>query len=319
MIELIKYFRILFLSTKISRERLKGFCEDHIQRLAANNPGGIFTTILTDVTNAYNAYYGDLSSEVTNLAVKEGKTIAMNESRGALEVLIGENEPLVKYTYRSDKDKYEEFYPLGVREYRDADLSTFETITLRYKNVLASHAADFPAGFVTDYNTAQALFVTNRNAQSTAKSAVDTERSDMATTRPALALQLTTNLLTIALEYVGDESKCAIYFDQTMLDAAFRESERKVSSEIDPGVLENIFDNVTKGEIRITIKNTGEVALDFGFTSAADAPFPGKSHLINPGQEESYNAAELGWTSVNKFLNVMNNEAQAGSYTVEKN
>src|SRR4051812_39971424 len=112
MIELLKYFRILFMSTRISRERLKAFCEDHIMRLTANNPGGIFTTVLTNVTNAYNAYYGDLSSELVNVAVKEGKTVAMNDSRSALEVVIRENENLVKYTYRTNPSSYEEFYPL---------------------------------------------------------------------------------------------------------------------------------------------------------------------------------------------------------------
>ena len=81
MIELVKYFRILFLSVRISRERLKDFTESHILSLTAHNPGGIFTTILTNVTAAYNNYYGDLSSEAVNLAVQEGKTIAMKASR----------------------------------------------------------------------------------------------------------------------------------------------------------------------------------------------------------------------------------------------
>jgi hypothetical protein len=38
MIELAKYFRILFMSSKLSRERLKAFCEDHIQRPGKSIP-----------------------------------------------------------------------------------------------------------------------------------------------------------------------------------------------------------------------------------------------------------------------------------------
>src|SRR6185295_16354611 len=146
MIELLKYFRILFLSVRISQERLKSFTEDHIQRLTANNPGGIFTTILTNVTNAYNAYYGDVASKSLNESVKEGKTIAMNESRSNLEKYISEGEKLIAYTYRTNKPFYEEFYPQGITEYYNADLANFETFVLRFKNVLASHAADFTAG-----------------------------------------------------------------------------------------------------------------------------------------------------------------------------
>jgi hypothetical protein len=42
-------------------------------------------------------------------------------------------------------------------------------------------------------------------------------------------------------------------------------------------------------------------------------------HTINPGQEVSFNAAELGWTLVIKFLNVTNNGALEGIYVAEKN
>src|SRR3989442_8566816 len=113
MIELIKYFRILFLSPKISQERLKLFCEKHIQQLTSNNPGGIFTPILTAVTNAYNAYYGDLASKSINRAVQEGLTVAMEASRAALVQNIRDNEKLIKYTYRNNMAVYEEFYPQG--------------------------------------------------------------------------------------------------------------------------------------------------------------------------------------------------------------
>jgi len=318
MIELIKYFRIMFMSTRISRDRLRAFTEDHIQRLTANNPGGIFTTILTDVTNAYNAFAGDLASKSLNEAVKEGKTIALTEAHDALEKQISENESLVRYTYRNNNPFYEEFYPLGITEYHDAGMEVFATITLRYRTVLANHNADFPAQFVTDYNTLYGTFVTNRNAQSTAKSAVSSEISDLAATRPALAKQLTVDLLTISLEYIGDESKADVYFDQAILDAAFRESERKVTSEINPGETQNVFDNITKGDLMIAVKNNGEDVINIAFKNAADVAVAAGEHPVNPGQEISLNAAEFGWTSENKFLNVTNNGALAGSYTVEK-
>ena len=318
MIELIKYFRTLFLSPKLSRERLKAFCEDHIQRLTANNPGGIFTTILTNITAAYNAFFGDLSSYSLNLAVKEGKTIALKESRDGLEKNISENEKLVAYTYRNDLATYEEFYPLGVSEYYNADYPTLATITERYKNVLTLHIADFPPAFATDFNAAASAFVLNLQDSQTAKANVSAEISDMATTKPALAKQLTTNLLTIALQYVGNESKADVYFDQAILDAAFRESEKKVSADINPAETQNVFDNITKGDLNLRIKNNGEGALNIGFKTAVDTAVPDTEHTITPGQEVTFQAAELGWTTAVKFLNMTNNGSLAGSYEVEK-
>lgn len=318
MIELAKYFRILFMSVRISRERLKDFTESHILRLTANNPGGIFTTILTAVTAAYNNYYGDLSSESVNLAVQEGKTIAMNASRVALEKILSDNENLVAYTYRNTPETYEEFYPLGMSEYYQSDLPTFETITDRYKTVLAAHAGDFTAGFVTDYNTAQALFKANREAQTTAKANVSAERSDLVTTREELAYYLTKNVLTIALEYTGEEAKAEVYFDQSILNAAFKESATKVDANIDPGLTQNVFDNVTKPEVEIKGNNNGEEALYIGYKASEDEACTAADKVLAPGEVGYATSGELGWSTTKKYLNVTNPGANAGSYIIEK-
>ena len=319
MIELVKYFRILFLSAKISLERLKGFTEDHIQRLAGNNPGGIFTQILNDVTVAYNAYFGDLASESLNEAVKEGKTIGMKEARKALEKNISDNEGQVRYTYRDNDTFYEEFYPHGVTEYLRADLATFETITLRYRNVLADHAGDFTPQFSADFNTFRGTFVTNRNLQLSAKGDVAAEKSDIATTKPALAEQLTVNLLTIALEYVGDESKADVYFDQAILNAAFNESAKKVTADINPDETQNVFDNISQPDVRLRIRVTGDdAAFNFGFKAADNSVVTETTHQLTNGADVTVTSAEWGWTSTNKNLNVTNPGAVAGSYVVEK-
>lgn len=320
MIELIRYFRILFLTPKLSRERLKAFCEDHIVRLTNNNPGGIFTTILTNVTAAYNAFFGDLSSFQLNEAVQEAKTEAMNASRTALLKQLSDNEKLVAYTYRNDAGVYQEFYPEGMDEYYQAPLALLENKGLRYKNALASHAADFPAQFVTDYNNVYQTYLDNRAAQTAAFGSVATERSDMNTTRPALAQQLTRNLLTISLQYLGDESKAEVYFNQQILDDAFRASERKVTAEIDPGQTHNVFDNITKPDVRLVVKNNGPTDLFLGFVSDPDSPVvQEESKQLKPGEEDSGLVSEGGWTHTNKYFNITNPlGGAAGSYIAEK-
>lgn len=319
MIELVKFFRILFLSERISVDRLKNFTEDHIQRLTANNPGGIFTAILTAVTTAYNNYFGDMSSKSLNLAVQEGKTQAMKESRDALLKQLSDNEKLVAYTYKDNKPAYEEFYPLGTTEYRNASLSQLETISGRYKEVLAAHATDFTTGFVTAYNTVQATFVANRAAQQAAFGNVAAERSDLTATRTALATQLTANVLTIALQYLGDESKAAEYFNQGILNAAFAEADRRVVSEINPSETQNIFNNISKGSVTLVIKNTGSQPLYVGFTETETQPVSeSEDKLLAPGAETGATAAEGGWTTTRKYLNITNHSMGTGSYDARK-
>jgi hypothetical protein len=316
MIELVKYFRILFLSPKISRERLKLFCEDHIQRLTANNPGGIFTTILTAVTNDYNAFFGDVASKSLNLSVQEGLTAAMEQSRAALVKNIKDNEGLIKFTYLNNVAFYLQFYPNGISEYTRADLSTLETIAERYRQHFVTHVADFPPPVIAAYNTMRTTFLANRTAQLNAMGTVSGEISDLATTKPALAKQLTVNLLTIALEYLGDESKAAVYFNQAIIDAAFKETDRRVTNEINPNEIQNAFDNVTTGDQNITIKNEGETDLVAGFVSAVNiAPV---LLIVPSGIEITKNAAEIGWTTTNKFFNISNGTGIAGKYTASR-
>jgi hypothetical protein len=316
MFELHKYFRILFLSHKISRERLQAFCEYHIIALTNHNPGGIFTTLLTDVTNAFTAYYGDLVSASTNEAVKQGKTIAMKAARAALEKNISDNERLVAYTYRSDVRGYEEFYPHGVFEYYQADITELEIITDRYKQVLASRVADFPLQFSTDFNTLQATFIANRQAQLGAMGKVSGERSDLVHSRAVLAKQLTKNLLVIAANFLGNDKACNIYFDTETLRAAFRENKRSLTDFINPAETQTLFNNIRKGALRITMKNEGEVPLYFGFTEAAESPVA--RIKVEPGHTLNLAATELGWTSKIKFFNVTNTALEAGKFSVAK-
>jgi hypothetical protein len=307
------------MSRNLHKEALKDFTEDHIQRLTDHNPGGIFTTILTAVTNAYNAFFGDMASESLNLAVKKGKTTAMNAARKALEKQLSENEKLVAYTYRNDLDKYDEFYPAGMTEYYNADLPTLETISGRYKSAIANHPGDFDPQFVVEYNTIQQTFIDNRAAQQSAKGNVDSERGDLVVTRADLAKQLTTNLLTIALQYVGEEEKCETYFNQAILNAAFAASDRRVEGEIDPGVNEVVFSNITKSTVSLMIENTGAEPLMIGFVETEDTPLENiPQNELPPGDERGTSAGQAGWTTEKRFLKIANYSGGVGSYIARK-
>ena len=320
MISIIKYFRILFLSPKITNSILQNFTEDHIQRLLNHNPGGIFTTILTNVTAAYNSFFGDASSKARNIAVQKGKTEAMVASRKALEKLISDNENLAKYTYRNDNETYLEFYPNGLTEYNRADIPTLITIGNRYKSALATHAADFPTGFDTDYDTVYQTYVDNRAAQSGAKSNVSAERSDLAITKPQLAEQLTTNVLTIAQKYVGDESKSALYFNQGIINAAFATAGRHVIAIINPGETHCVFDNISKASLIFIAENDGDEVLSLAFTNSASTPIPSTlpEHQLEVGHEGASQSGVFGWTSNNKYLNITNNGTLVGHYNIRK-
>jgi hypothetical protein len=93
---------------------------------------------------------------------------------------------------------------------------------------------------------------------------------------------------------VGDESKADVYFDQTILNAAFKES------------------------VDLKGKNNGSQILYIGFKASPDEPATAEDAQMQPGEELTATAAEAGWTSTKKYLNITNPGTVAASYVVEK-
>lgn len=308
MIDLIRYFKVLFFTLRVGRQRLKLFTEDHIQRLTANNPGGIFTAILTDMTNAYTAYFGDLADESLADAVLQSRTTSMEAARAAMVDFIVRGEGAVVYKWGKDSNVYQEFYPHGVMEYTEGTLSDLETISLRYLNVATSHAGDLPAGFVADFTPLRSTFMTNRTTQLNQKGVLAGERDQIRGTKLQLCTQLTKNVLTIALQYVGDEEKAILYFDQSILDRKQGEGET-FDFEIDPDTM--VVALTTEDEITATTKirfeNTGTTQLLVGFSEAANQkPVAPPAKLLNPGEAFQGTAVEWGFTGTHVFYNILN-------------
>lgn len=132
MRDLNMYFEIAFLKARISFENLRKFAEITIQRISMNNPGGIYTDILTALTNAYTSYFGDIVDEETKKALKEGSTITMNNAMNAFIGWVRQKEGIISGTFGIGSAIHQAFYPHGMTEYTNMDLGNAETIMNRY-------------------------------------------------------------------------------------------------------------------------------------------------------------------------------------------
>jgi len=320
MVQLFKYFAILFMNKNISRQLLKDFTADHIARLTTNNPGGIFATILTNITNAYNSYFGDLDAEALKQRLQEGKTIAMDNTHIALTALISKNAGLIAYKYGDGSEIYQQFYPQGVTKFSEDDLPTLETDAAAYKEVLAIHSADFTTDFVDEYNDTFQAYKDARVAQHQAFGAVAGERNDVITTKAGVCRQLTINLLTIALQFIGDEAKADVYFDQGMINAAFAESESKVGNEITPDQTQNCFDNTSSNETNYKTTVSGEGTVYVGFAETDSTPITALTGKpVDHTAPKIYSAGVLGYTpGVKKYLNITSTAGITISFVVER-
>lgn len=217
MIQLTRLVNDIFADRELTDAKLRTYADDHLIRLANNNPGAVYTPLITATTALYTAYYGSMTSEATQEAVSEGLTIATNNAADAVLNKLSKQRDLVSYKFGTDSPIYQQFFPQGVDEYRRARLDDLTTLLDRYMAAANLHLnAEFPTE-VTDIGNLIAAYIAARNAQRDAFSEVDTLRTGRRESRKALTLQLTRNILTLAIDFLDNPDGFDDYYDAQLL------------------------------------------------------------------------------------------------------
>lgn len=312
MINLNAIFKNHFDTREISDDNMRKFSETNLDRMISNNPGGIYDTLITNTTTVYNDYFGAITDEDVKAAIKEGSTIAMNNAMEEFKLTVSQKEGIIRGTYGKDSPTYQEFFPHGLTEYSKASLENVPTLMSRMVTSATTHQADLGVDFVTLFTTLESTFTTARTAQLTLIGEVAGKKDATATMRDAVEVQLMTNVLTIALNNIGNIEAVNNYFDQSFIR---RKEQKTYSGDVAGGSTVNIAERTFEESDDIVLKNTGDVALVFCLApSAGDACISGVT--LNAGEDITVTASELGNTAANHFLNVTNNEGSDGAYSV---
>ena len=243
MINLITLLQNHFGAKSISDEKLKGFSEDHLQRLTANNEGGVFSTLITDTTAAHTLYFGHIHSEAVNKALQKSRTQSVDGIIAKFKEEVSRREGLIKNKFGKDSATYTEFFPLGISEYRGANKISLETLIARMVKVSNAHAAEVGDDFVKCFTDIQTSYAEARNTQMGKKGEVSIDKTNTKSARTALEIQLIKNLHFIAFTYPGDVVRCNSFFDQSII-------QPKQSSASDGlGRLTGLITNATTKEL----------------------------------------------------------------------
>jgi hypothetical protein len=313
MRNLSSFFWNIFEQSKVGDAKFRMFCEFHLQRLINNNPGGIYDDLITALTTAYMGYYGALEDEATKIAIREGKTVAMNASREKIDGFISQQEGLIKSKWGKNSPEYQEFYPQGITGYTKAPLSGYDILIERYKNAVTAHTADFDAAFVTKATTYIGEFLTMRTAQINLMSVVSGTRTVSAKNREGLEKQVMKDLLIIASNNVGKPEVMKDYFDQSIIRPA---SKKIYSSKVAPRSTENVCIHTFDADEMVIISNKGQDKLKLGLCQDSLKPVDG-GVTVDAGSSVTVRASDLGDIAY-KYLNVTNdNPDLSGTYEVE--
>lgn len=313
MRNLITYFKNIFDTKEISDENLRKFAEIHLSRLIVNNPGAIYNTLITELTAAYNAYFGAINDEDIKISVKEGSTIAMNNIFQQFKEEASRQEGLVRAKFGKASPEYQEFYPLGITEYTNSTLANVETLMTRIVVAGGKYSAILGDEFEHAFGILKDNFLLNRNTQLTLMGEVEGMKDITIANRNSIESQLMKNLLAIASNNVGNTDAMNTYFDQSFI----RPKKRKTfSGEIDAKTIKNIDERHYDADDSIVLQNSGTIDLKFGLSNSNDA-VGDIFALLSAGDKKTVIASELGNTAVEHFLNVQNeSESINGEYKV---
>ena len=217
MINLMKIFKNHFNTKEISDDKIRKFAEVHLERLSANNGTAQFTTMITNTTNAYVAYFGAITNEKTKYAIQQGLTIAMNNIVENFKKFVSKKAGVIADVFDKDTPVYQEFFPSGLSEYSNATLLTVETLMTTFAAAVERHSAELGAtmqsdaeNFLTDYKAA-------RSAQLEKIGEVKGQKVVTSTTRDVIENELMKNVYLIGSMYVGNIEQCMAFFDQSII------------------------------------------------------------------------------------------------------
>lgn len=323
MIDFAVYFKNHLDTEKVSDDSMNRFGQDCLSRLVSNNPGGIYTPLITATTAAYNNYATAMSSENYNSNVKEGSTLLVDQLKKQFIDLVAMKEGIIRGTFGKDAAQYQRFFPHGVDEYHQSTKANIQTLMAQFISGCGAYREQLPANFVVQFETLAASYKDARDLQLEHIGTVDGNKLDTAATRSILEIQLMTNLLTIAKNNIGKPAALDVYFDQSIIRRPTRsktegdlEEEEpmtgQVAAESKATIMHGGFD-VNTG---FSLRNTGATVLQYYTANLPDDIVPSNALTLQPGEEVETFASELG-AEGNLFLMVYNTSTTtAGSYEV---
>jgi hypothetical protein len=323
MIDFAVLFKNHLDTNKVSDDNMNRFGQDSLARLVANNPGGIYSALISATTTAYNNYATALATEAHSASVKEGSTITVDQLKKQFIDLVAMKEGIIRGTFGKDSAQYEVFFPQGMDEYHQSTKGNIQMLMSRFLAACTDYRAQLPEGFSTQFETLVASYGNARTTQLGHIGTTDGHKLTTANMRNILELQLMKNLLTIAMNNIGNPAVLEVYFDQSIIRRPTRKKtegelaeEEPMAGQVAPASKATIKHGGFDANTGISLRNTGSTVLQFYTANMPDDPVPGSRVELQPGEEVETFASEMG-AEDNLFLMVYNTSSDtAGSYEV---
>jgi hypothetical protein len=298
-----------FANPKISEANLDKIVDTHLQRLTTSNPAALYAQMIVLLGPLYAAWKLAISVEAIEKALREGRTISVNDAVKIIKAYISRKRGIVKDRFAEGTPEYEQFYPNGAMEYSDANLGNLRLLTERWIAAATTFAADLPANLGADLQVFLNAFIAARAAQLLSAGEVIENDSDSDIARAAMVKQVYKNLLQLLVIHIDDTQRVIDFFDLSIT---------KRTKSYNYKIIANTIKNVAK-DFEVTqlfeITNTGTVNLLVYTADAKTTPYQGWGINIAPGTSQKFSVTDLGGLRV--YLNVQNQNGSEGKITIK--
>ena len=217
MIDLSRFFLVLFMGEKISKQELRSFVDDFLKKLAVQNTNGLYDEMLNATIAAYETFFGAITNLDVKAAIQKSRTASMNLVMQAFKTSVQSSGLVIEGLFKN-KPEFEEFFPLGRTEVSEVTLENVETIMKRLVAATATHRAKVGDAIAKEFEAYPELFKEARGVQLTEIAKVGDIRQEAKDARLALAIQMTKNVLDIAKNNIGNTDAAKLFFNQSLLE-----------------------------------------------------------------------------------------------------
>ena len=320
MINLLVFFKEHFDTERISDDNMKKFSEDHLNRLIANNINNQYDTLIANLQPLYIAFKNSISTESFEYAKQQSSTVSTDKIIADFKKMVSQKEGIIRGNWGVESAEYQVFFPQGLTEYHTASKSNIEELMDRLVMACQAYSQDLGTIFVNTFVTLRDNYVAARTNQLQQIGRVVSNKTETENSRKALAKQLNINVLTLALEFLGNPEKGIDFFDQSIIRANnSTQSEPIVYEKTVPAKSIESVEQVMAETDVYEMNNNSNTSILVGL---ADTPNDAPNTSINL-PENSFivkTAAQLGFTNGTiKYLNLVNeDDTNSASVRIEK-
>lgn len=197
--------------------RIKAFAPDPADTLFGVTVTTIMSSMIADTEAVYDAWRSTEDVESTERSKKEGRTISVDDSITDLKSFISRKKGVIADKFPKGTPAFEEFFPLGLREYSRMTKKDADTILKRFVNAVDAHKADLDPAILSEANSKYNIYLQLRKDQLQSIGKVKDGMTESERKRIRLAVQIYRNLLTLLLLNAEEPEKARNFFDESIL------------------------------------------------------------------------------------------------------